>query len=296
MPEGDTIHRQAAQLEQQLVGHSLKAFFARGVAYPRLVGQTVVAVRAQGKHLLIDVGEARVHVHLGMQGRLRVDDPRRLYPSTMGRASLVIVTERIAAVWWRAPTVEVLRAAFAHAHPGLRALGPDLLADQFDAAAVVARARERAPSTELGALLLDQRVAAGIGNVYKSEVLFLERLDPFAAVATVDDATLARVYRRARELMQKNLGPWRRTTTDLSRAGGDGFGGGPSGSLGPRGSARVHVYRRAGHPCRVCGSAIASAAQGEPPRRTYFCGKCQGVSRLGPSPSPRPSPDRVGRG
>ena len=267
MPEGDTIHRQAAQLDGQLVGQVVKAFYARGVAYPRLVGQTVTAVQAQGKHLLIDVGEARVHVHLGMQGRLRVDDPRRIYPSTAGRASLVIVTERAAAVWWRAPTVEVLRAAFAHAHPALRALGPDLLSPDFDAAAVVARARALPPTTELGALLLNQRVAAGIGNVYKSEVLFLERLDPFAAIASVDDATLARVYTHARQLMQQNLGSWRRTTTaDLTR-------GGP----GPRGSARVHVYRRVGHACRVCGTAITSAAQGDPPRRTYLCPRCQGV-------------------
>ena len=267
MPEGDTIHRQAAQLEGQLVGQAVKALYARGVAYARLVGQTIAAVQAQGKHLLIDIGEARVHVHLGMQGRLRIDDPRRIYPSTAGRASLLIITERIAAVWWRAPTVEVLRAAFAHAHPALRALGPDVLAADFDASAALARARDLPPATELGALLLNQRVAAGIGNVYKSEVLFVERLDPFATIASVGDAALLRVYARARELMLRNLGPWRRTTTvDLTRG---------AGAFGPRGSARVHVYRRAGHPCRVCGTAIASAAQGEPPRQTYFCPTCQ---------------------
>jgi endonuclease-8 len=271
VPEGDTIHRQAAQLEGQLVGQTVKALYARGVAYARLAGQTVASVQAQGKHLLIDIGEARIHVHLGMQGRLRIDDPARIYPSTAGRASLLIITERVAAVWWRAPTVEVLRAAFAHAHPALRALGPDLLSADFDATAAVARARALPPATQLGALLLNQRVAAGIGNVYKSEVLFLERLDPFATLASVDDSTLVRVYTRARQLMQRNLGPWRRTTTvDLTR-------GGP----GPRGSARVHVYRRVGHPCRVCGTAIASEAQGEPPRRTYFCVKCQGAREEG---------------
>jgi endonuclease-8 len=265
VPEGDTIHRQATQLEGQLVGQRVKALFARGVAYPRLVGRAIDAVQAQGKHLLIDVGEARIHVHLGMQGRLRVDDARRVSTGTAARASLAIVTDRVAAVWWRVPTVEVLRAAFAHAHPALRALGPDLLAADFDAAAAVARARQRPATTELGALLLDQRVASGIGNVYKSEVLFLERLDPFAPMSAIDDARLTQVYVRARELMGRNLGPWRRTTTvDLTRGG-----------LGPRGAARVHVYRRAGHPCRQCGGPIASAAQGDPPRTTYYCPKCQ---------------------
>ena len=93
----------------------------------------------------------------------------------------------------------------------------------------------------------------------------MERLDPFAPVSSVDDATLTRLYAHSRELMQQNLGPWGRTTTaDLTRGG-----------FGPRGSARVFVYRRGGHPCRVCGTAILVAAQGEPPRKTYYCPRCQ---------------------
>jgi endonuclease-8 len=266
MPEGDTIHRQAVELQGRLVGQTVTALYARGIAYSRLVGRTVAAANARGKHLLIDVGEARIHVHLGMHGRLRLDDdPRRLTTAATARASLAIVTETVAALWWRAPTVEVLRAAFAHAHPVLQSLGPDLLSDDFDAATVVARARQRPGTTALGALLLDQRVACGIGNVYKSEVLFLERIDPFTPASAVDDATLIRIFTRARMLMQNNLGPWRRTTTvDLT-----------SGGFAPRGSARMHVYRRSGHPCRVCGTAIAARTQGEPPRRTYYCPTCQ---------------------
>jgi endonuclease-8 len=275
VPEGDTIHRHAAELEAELVGQVVTAFHARGMAFPRLVGRTVESAQARGKHLLIDVGDARVHVHLGMQGRLRLEDPRRVTTATRARASLAIVTARVAALWWRAPTVEVLRAAFAHAHPALRALGPDLLSRDFDAAAVVTRARQRPGETALGALLLDQRVACGIGNVYKSEVLFLERVDPFSPLSAVDDPTLTRLFARARALMQSNLGPWGRTTTvDLSRGG-----------HAPRGADRVHVYRRAGHPCRVCGAAIAAAAQGDPPRTTYYCPRCQGGSVASPDRS-----------
>jgi endonuclease VIII len=265
MPEGDNIHRHAAALQERLVGRTVTALWARGVPYPRLAGATVARVEARGKHLLLDVGPARVHVHLGMSGRLRLDPGGRLAPSTGARASLAIATDAVTALWWRAPQVEVLRAAFAHAHPVLAALGPDLLAPDFDPAAAVARARQRPPNMHLGALLLDQRVACGIGNVYKSEVLFLERLDPFAPVASIDDAGLERLYAHARTLMQQNLGPWGRTTTrDMTR-------GGPA----PRGQARVHVYRRAGHPCRACGAIIRSAAQGDPPRTTYWCPRCQ---------------------
>jgi endonuclease VIII len=241
------------------------ALFARGVEYRRLAGAVVARIEAHGKHLFIDVGEARLHVHLGMYGRMFIQDPRSVTASKAARASLAIVGEQAAALWWRAPTVEVLRAAFAHTHPAVQSLGADLLSEDFDPAVAVARARERAGTTQLGVLLLDQGVAAGIGNVYKSEVLFLERLDPFAPVSSIEDATLMRLYTHARELMRRNLGPWGRTTTaDLTRGG-----------FAPRGSARVHVYRRTGHPCRVCGTAILAAAQGQPPRRTYYCPRCQ---------------------
>jgi endonuclease-8 len=265
VPEGDTIHKHATDLRARLEGQKVRAIFARGVEYRRLAGAVVARAEAHGKHLFIGVGEARLHVHLGMYGRMFLEDARRVTATKAARASLAIVGEQVAALWWRAPTVEVLRAAFAHTHPALQTLGPDLLSEDFDPAVAVARARGRAGTTQLGVLLLDQRVAAGIGNVYKSEVLFLERLDPFAPISSVEDATLTRVYAHTRELMRRNLGPWRRTTTaDLTRGG-----------FGPRGSARMHVYRRAGHPCRVCGAAILAAAQGQPPRRTYYCPRCQ---------------------
>jgi len=265
MPEGDTIHKHAASLQARLVGQKTAAVFARGVEYRRLAGAVVAKAEAHGKHLFIDVGEARLHVHLGMYGRMFLQAPDSVTEAKAARASLAIIGESQAAMFWRVPTVEVLRAAFAHSHPALQTLGPDLLAADFDATVAVARARQRPPLTTLGVLLLDQRVAAGIGNVYKSEVLFLERLDPFAPVSSVDDATLKRLYVHSQELMQRNLGPWRRTTTaDLTRGG-----------FGPRGSARVFVYRRGGHPCRVCGTAILVASQGEPPRKTYYCPQCQ---------------------
>lgn len=266
MPEGDNIHRHAQELGARLLGQTVTALYARGVAYAALVGQPVTSVEAQGKHLLVGVGDrARLHVHLGMTGRMRVVPRNELSLTAAARASLVVATDELAVVWSAARTVEVLRAAFAHAHPVLRELGPDLLDPEFEPRAAVTRARDRPAATTLGELLMDQRVACGIGNVYKSEVLFLERLDPWTPVGRVDDDALARLYAHARTLMRNNLGPWRRTTTaNLSR--GDWI---------PRGRGRFHVYRRAGRPCGVCGTVVAMAQQGNPPRSTYYCPRCQ---------------------
>lgn len=266
MPEGDNIHRHAQQIGASLVGRKVKALYARGVTYSALVGETVTSVRAHGKHLLIDVGaRARLHIHLGMNGRVRIAPAAEFSVPRAARSSLTVATDEVAVFWTATRTVEVLRTAFAHAHPTLRALGPDLLHADFDASQAVARARQSAPETTVGELLLDQRVAAGIGNVYKSEVLFLEKLNPWTRVSHLDDQRLATLYTRARTLMQANLGPWRRTTTaDVAR--GDWI---------PRGRGRLHVYRRHHDPCAVCGTPIEMRSQGSPPRSTYFCPHCQ---------------------
>jgi endonuclease-8 len=152
-----------------------------------------------------------------------------------------------------------------HVHPVLSELGPDLLDPAFAVSDAVARARARPPATTLGELLLDQRVASGIGNVYKSEALFLEKLDPWTTVGAVDDRALEALYGRARALMQANVGRWPRTTTaNLAR-----------GEWLRPGRGRLHVYRRGGRPCPACGAPIAAASQGTPPRVTYFCRRCQ---------------------
>lgn len=266
MPEGDTVHRHALQLTPRLVGQKVVAIYARGVRYAALEGETITNVQAQGKHLLIDVGpRARLHVHLGMNGRLSVVPRSELTVVRAARATLAVATAQVAALWSMARTVEVLRTAFSHAHPALRALGPDLLAADFDVGQVVARARATATHVPLGELLLDQRVACGIGNVYKSEVLFLERLNPRTPTSQLDDARLTKLFLHARELMQANLGPWRRTTTaNLARN-----------EWIPRGQGRMHIYRRNGRPCVICGTAVSRLYQGDPPRSTYFCAHCQ---------------------
>src|SRR3569623_3319010 len=111
MPEGDTSHKHAASLQARLGGQKATAVFARGVEYRRLAGAVVAKAEAHGKHLYIDVGEARLHVHLGMYGRLFLQDPAGVTPFKAARAGLAIIGERDAAMFWRVPTVEVLRAA-----------------------------------------------------------------------------------------------------------------------------------------------------------------------------------------
>ena len=262
MPEGDTIWRTARTLHAALAGRTVVAFdsvLPAVVAAARrhaLVGRTVETVEARGKHLLVRfAGGVVLHTHQGMRGswRLhRVAGVRR--PSSAARA--VIETADIVATCSLAPVVEVLSASQAAAHPALARLGPDLLESAFDPAAARRRLRARGDQ-EIGPALMDQTALAGIGNVYKSEVLFLCGVSPFLRVNELDDATIDRLVATARDLLRRNPGPGlRRTTTALA-------------------PGRLWVYRRSGQPCRKCGAAIERRVQGEQARSTYFCPTCQ---------------------
>ena len=263
MPEGDTIWRAARTLHAALAGRTVVAFnsvLPEVVAAARrhaLVGRTVEAVEARGKHLLVRfAGGAVLHTHQGMRGSWRLHrgagGVRR--PSSAARA--VIETADVVATCSLAPVVEVLSAAQAAAHPALARLGPDLLGPGFDPVAARRRLRERG-DLEIGPALMDQTSLAGIGNVYKSEVLFLCGVSPFRRVRELDDAALDRLVARAGKLLRRNLGPGLRRTTS---------------SLAP---GRLWVYRRSGQPCRKCGTTIERAVQGEQARSTYFCPACQ---------------------
>ena len=153
-------------------------------------------------------------------------------------------------------------------HPRLAALGPDPLAAGFDAAEVVRRALKQ-PARPLGEIVLDQRVLAGIGNVLKSEGLFLAGADPFAPVAAYDARALGAVI----DTLARTL-----TQTAARRAREDRIPARMTRRTGAslRGQAsRLWVYERSGRPCLVCGSAIAMRRQGDGARSTYFCACCQ---------------------
>jgi endonuclease-8 len=258
MPEGDTLHKVAARL-RVMVGQTVTRFQSV-IPDLDLVGRTITAVEARGKNLLIWFdGTHALYTHLRMAGSwhlYRPDSPWRK-PTTAARA--VIATESWLAVCFYAPVVEWLSAWEVEHHPVLAALGPDLLgpddAEQtLDAALQRLRADPRRP---LGEAILDQRLVAGLGNVYKSELLFMERLDPFKPVGDYDDSTLRRLLENGRKWLRRNLGD------------------GPRKTRWDTGRADTWVYNRSGELCPRCNTPIAMRRQGALGRTTYYCPRCQ---------------------
>lgn len=263
MPEGDTIWRTARTLHAALAGKAVLAFAsslpAVMAAARRLgvVGQVVTAVEAHGKHLLVRFsGGAVLHTHQGMRGSWRLERKAGGAGSARTHPRARIETADVVAVCLLSPVVEMLSRAQAAAHPALSRLGPDLLGTAFDPELARRRLRARG-DLPIGVALMDQTALAGIGNVYKSEVLFLCGVSPLARVRDLDDGTIDRLVAKAGELLRRNLGPGpRRTTSALS-------------------PLRLWVYRRSGEPCRRCGTAIERVVQGEQARSTYLCPACQ---------------------
>lgn len=276
MPEGDTIHKLAARLAPQLVGKTLERVTTQGLARA-VAGKQVASVEAHGKHLVITLDDgAYLRTHLGMYGRTR-SFPRaageaQLAKLSPGRVTLALVTADAVHLWLGARTVEIAQRRAPMRGTAITSLGPDLLADDFDSRLAASRARVHDTRT-IADVLLDQRIAAGIGNVYKSEVLFVHNVDPRTLVGALHDGELDALYQTARELMLENLGPGPRTTRE--RLAGD-----------RPGDDRYFVYGRSGKPCRRCGASIDCYALGDPVVRwTWSCPQCQaprspsGVSR-----------------
>jgi endonuclease-8 len=275
VPEGDTLHRLAAKLAPVLTGQRVvrvelprTTIDARGLA-----GTTITGVEARGKNLLVHFssGEAKadrtLHVHLAMRGRVELG-PRGTVPGAELVASVETETH---AVWVRsAPIARLLRTKDLVRDRAFRDLGPDVLGVTFEMDDAVRRMRLRS-DRPLGEVLLDQGAVSGIGNVWKSELCFLEKLDPFAPVAAYTDDELARVLAQARVRMRETVDRPRARMPDPFR---------PKGSRITRdarlGEAPLSVYDRAGEPCYVCGTTIESASQGlVTPRITYVCPTCQ---------------------
>jgi endonuclease-8 len=201
-----------------------------------------------------------------MRGSWHRYSPGERWLRSPSRARLILEVPGAVAVCFDAPTVELYEIRAEPAHPVLSTLGPDLLAEDFDETAVAeATRRLRDPgraSLTIAEALLDQRTLAGVGNIYKNEVLFVERVDPFARVADIDDGTLRRLIVSARRLLLAGSERGVRDTTD-------------SGSAGRRVTDRLWVYRRAARPCRRCGAIILTRTHGLMNRRTFWCPRCQ---------------------
>ncbi len=259
MPEGDTIYKLAAALRPELEGQRVEALVLRG-APPLAPPRRIAAVEARGKHLLIRFDDGRVlRSHLGMHGDWHRYAKGELWRKPQRQASIRLETEQAVYVCFNAREWQWLQAGGIDERTLDTRLRHDLLAGSFDVDAAVERARQLLePETPLVDVLLDQRVAAGIGNVYKSELLFLERRDPLQPLLHTGDDVLRRMLLRGRQLLQANLGGGPRITRDNTDGGG-----------------RLWVYGRSGKACFECGANIRSAKSGKHLRATFWCPNCQ---------------------
>jgi endonuclease-8 len=286
MPEGDAIFRTARTLHRALAGGVVTRFESVLPALTRvhedapITGRTVERVEAAGKHVLIRFAPLRqaqgapsapgggglvLRTHMRMNGSWHVYRPGERWQRPRRDMRIVVATDRFEAVAFTVPVAEFLDAGAESRQTDLRAIGPDLLGETFDAAEALRRIRARGGEA-IGDVLLNQRVVAGIGNVYKSEVLFICRIDPFTATRDVTDEQLRDALGMARKLLQVNVTSLGGITTYI------GFRRG----RGRDESERRYVYGRARKPCRRCGMAIRVRAQGPHARLTYWCPSCQG--------------------
>ena len=253
MPEGDTIHRAADRLRSALEGRELVRFEAlrAGRPAPR-PGTRIEAVEARGKHLLIRFADGKVlQTHMRMTGSWHLYRTGERWRKPAGAVRAVVAVDGWEAVCFAAPVVRLLHESAAeHA---LGHLGPDLCQADADIDEAAARLQRMGPGTTIAEALLDQRVAAGIGNVFKSEALFACGQHPFTPAVDLDPVTGRRLLVTASRQLRANLATTRRTTA-------------PGG---------VAVYDRAGRPCPRCGTPVAGRRHGSPPRATYWCPSCQ---------------------
>lgn len=260
MPEGDTIHRAASQMRQAIDDSTIVEASARRdlMVTSKLLGKRVCAVRAQGKHLFLHLDDAHViHSHMGMTGSWHLYPTHAKWSKPKRLAHLVLEFDNgVTCVCFTPKVLELMTEKALKRHPYLAKLGPDLLADEFDEAEALRRFRIH-DVTPLGVAVLNQTLVCGIGNVYKSELLFLNGWNPFARVSCFSDAQLRQLFRAARKLLRRNLGGAPRRT----RMGRDG--------------PRLWVYNRSGERCLKCGTKIRMRRQGDLGRSTYWCPECQ---------------------
>jgi endonuclease-8 len=242
MPEGDSLARAAHRL-QALVGERVEVETPHPRAAvkqlaPRLDGRRLEAVEAAGKNLLFRFEDGVVlRSHLRMSGRWQV---RARGSKLFGLPWLVLRGAEHQAVLWNGPVLEL-------DDRGVRRLGPDILAKPPDLDVMITNLR-LAPRRAVGDSLLDQRLVAGIGNVWKAEALWKARVSPWRPVGEVSDHELRAVLQAAHELMTASV---------------------------ETGRERRVVYKRAGRGCRRCGTPIEARGQGDDNRTAYWCPQCQ---------------------
>jgi len=268
VPEGDTIFQTAAALRPLLVGQQIVRASARapGPQIQRVIGSHVLSVEPVGKHMIIrfDNGLA-LHTHLRMGGTWHRYGPGQPWRIAAWKARVVLETATDVVVCFNAPVAELMQDRAVALHPALKALGPDLISSSFSPDEAFARLRSLSDA-EIAEALLDQRVMAGIGNVFKSEILFIHSINPWTHVSDISDDVLRSMIATAQRLLVENAtsgNPHRITTR---------------GDPGAHGSS--YVYGRANRPCPRCGTPIRVRRQGALNRSTYWCPTCETTREL----------------
>jgi endonuclease VIII len=274
VPEGDTIFKAARTLDRALAGQLVTRFVTELVHLRRvdqdrpIAGRTVERVASAGKHLLMTfTGDLVLRTHMRMNGSWHIYRPGERWQLPRSDMRIVIETAQWVAVAFRVHVAEFVRATDLVRYRPIASLGPDLLADDFDAGEALRRLRAHG-SEPIAEALLNQRVLAGIGNVYKSEVLFLGGVHPDTPVATMADASLGEIIAIAQRLLRDNVDERSGPSMVTYRSGRRTTGR-------MRMEDRLWVYGRGGKPCRRCATPIASRKAGDDARVTYWCPRCQ---------------------
>jgi endonuclease-8 len=258
VPEGDTIHYAANRIRPVLQGHVPDAItthrrFTADRWPERLAGCAVDSVDAHGKHLFLRFeGGLTIHSHLRMSGSWRVLGPDRPWPRPPRAAWLVLERGAHRVVQFNGPVLELMTESRTRFDQRLAALGPDIIAEDFDRQRVLRRLRDDDPTRPIGDALLDQRILAGIGNLWKVEGCFLAGIDPWRPAGHVTDEEVLAILDAVRPRMQ-------RSAKDGNQ------------------SRFKAVYGTAGRPCPRCGpvSDIRVRGQWDDNRPTYWCPRCQ---------------------
>ena len=257
MPEGDTIAYAARRMRPVLEGavpDAIRTPHRRHAMdrWPeRLAGRAVTEIRTHGKHLFIGFdGGLVIHSHLRMTGSWGVYEPGRRWRRSPRRAWLVLERGGVQVVQFDGPVLELMTDGRARSDQRLAALGPDVLADEFDFAAFLARLRTDDQTRGIGDALLDQRNVAGIGNIWKAEGCWEAAIDPWRPVGEVTDAQARSIIELVRPRM-----------LDSAHTG--------------RMRDQPGVFRRNGQPCPRCGTRVLAQGQGDDNRTTFWCPGCQ---------------------
>ncbi|WP_028062850.1 Fpg/Nei family DNA glycosylase [Solirubrobacter soli] len=255
MPEGDTIHYAANRIRPVLEGRVPDRIetphprFRRDRWPERLAGQTVTSVDAHGKHLFLRFENGLViHSHLRMTGKWRVRDAATYEPPRNTWLILRAADKVVAQI--NGPVLELMTQSRTRFDQRIAGLGPDILAPALDEAGILRRLRTDDPTRAIGDALLDQRIVAGIGNMWKAEGCFHAGIDPWRRTGDVSDEEVLAIIHETRPRMQES-------------------------ALGGMQERFKVVHGHAGEPCPRCGAKVQARGQGDDNRTTYWCAGCQ---------------------